>query len=603
MPKHGPLPRRGPVRKNLDSKDKVENTQKTLSRLGNYLKKDWLGLTNVFILVTIATLCNLLGPFLMGKAIDSVVLNKGVKKLALFSLLMVVIYLAGSFFTWLQRYVMIKISQTALKNLREDLFNKLQSLSLRFFDKFQHGELMSRVTNDIDNINVTLTESVTQFITSILSLTGTTVVMFMINYQLAIITLLTVPLILLITKLVSKYTRLGFQEQQKNLGKLNSLIEETVTGEKVIKIYCQEDRMIEKFKKDNQNLKESAIKAQIFARVMGPTMNLVNNLRFAVIATVGAWLVIKGEATVGVIAAFINYSRQFGRPLHQIASLYNSIQSALAGAERIFEIIDENPEITDSKDAKPLEDIKGKVIFKDVTFSYSPGEEILKNISFEANPGDTVALVGPTGAGKTTIINLLTRFYDIDSGQILIDGNDIKGIRTDSLRFNLGIVLQDTYLFSETVRENIRYGNLKATDEEVIEAAKLANADHFIKHLPHGYDTKLNQEGSNLSQGQKQLLSIARTILADPAILILDEATSSIDTRTEMLIQEAMDKLMEGRTSFIIAHRLSTIRTADQILVIKDGEIVERGNHSALLQKKGLYYKLNNSRFKDMDAS
>lgn len=603
MPKHDPLPRRGPGRRDFDSKDQVENTQQTLIRLWSYLKKDWLALSNVFILVTIATLCNLLGPYLMGRAIDSVVLNQGIKKLAQFSLLMVVIYLTGSFFTWLQKYVMVKISQTALKDLRADLFNKLQTLSLRFFDKFQHGELMSRITNDIDNINITLTESVTQFITSILSLIGTTIVMFMINYQLAIITLLIVPLILLITKLISKYTRIGFQEQQQNLGNLNSLIEETITGEKVIKIYCQEDRMIEKFRADNQNLKESAIKAQIFARIMGPIMNLVNNLRFAIIATAGAWLVIEGNTTVGVIAAFINYSREFGRPLQQIANLYNTIQSALAGAERIFEVIDEDPEITDSEDAKSLEEITGEVIFKDVTFSYTPEEKILKEINFEAKPGDTVALVGPTGAGKTTIINLLTRFYDINSGQILIDGNDIKTITTKSLRSNLGIVLQDTYLFSETVMENIRYGNLAASDEEVIKAAKLANADHFIKHLPRGYNTKLNQEGNNLSQGQRQLLSIARTILADPSILILDEATSSIDTRTELLIQEAMDKLMERRTSFIIAHRLSTIRNADQILVIKDGEIIERGNHQTLLQKRGLYYKLNNSRFKDMDAS
>jgi ATP-binding cassette subfamily B protein len=422
--------------------------------------------------------------------------------------------------------------------------------------------------------------------------------MLLLNWQLALISMLTFPLILVITKLIAKYTREKFREQQINLGNLNGMIEETLTAQRIVKVYCKEEETIKDFKKINERLREASVKAQIFSGFMGPSSNLINNLSFAIIAGIGGYMAVKGLVTVGLISAFLNYSKQFGRPINQIANLYNTIQSAIAGAERVFETMDEKPDFIDKKDAIDLKEVKGNVVFKNVDFAYNKGVKVLKNANFTAKQGETIALVGPTGAGKTTIINLLTRFYEINSGEILIDQVNIKDVKKDSLRSKLGIVLQDTYLFSESVRENIRYGRLNATDEEVEKAAKLANAHHFITLLPEGYNTKLSEEGSNLSQGQRQLLAIARAILADPSILILDEATSSVDTRTEVQIQKAMLNLMKDRTSFVIAHRLSTIKEADMILVINNGEIIEKGTHESLLDNKGFYYNLYNSQFR-----
>jgi ATP-binding cassette subfamily B multidrug efflux pump len=422
--------------------------------------------------------------------------------------------------------------------------------------------------------------------------------MFVINYRLAIVSLVTIPMMMFLSRWIAKRTRRGFREQQEVLGELNGIIEETITGQRVVKAYVRERAVIAEFDAANLKLRRASTRAELFAGFMGPMMNMVNNMGLAVVAGTGGWMALQGLATVGTIASFINYARQFSRPLNQIAQLYAQIQGAIAGAERVFEVLDEVPELTDAPDALPLDQVAGDVVFEDVCFGYKPDVPVLKQVDFHAEPGQTIALVGPTGAGKTTIINLLTRFYDIDSGQIGIDGKNICQLKKADLRRKLGIVLQDTFLFSDTVMENIRYGRLDATEEEVFAAAKLANADQFIHRLPQGYETELSERGSNLSQGQRQLLAIARAILADPGILVLDEATSSVDTRTEKSIQEAILRLMEGRTSFVIAHRLSTIRDADNILVINDGEIIERGSHPELLAQRGFYHNLYMSQFK-----
>jgi ATP-binding cassette subfamily B protein len=457
---------------------------------------------------------------------------------------------------------------------------------------------MSRLTNDVENINLVLNESVTQLISSVLSVVGVMIAMFLINARLASISLVVLPLMAVISRYVAKHTLRGFREQQQQLGKLNGFIEETITGQRVVKAYGREQAAIAKFDRTNGELRKASTHAQIFAGLLGPLSNMINNMGLAVVAGAGGWMAVMGLATVGTIASFVSYARQFTRPLNQIANLYNTIQSALAGAERVFEVIDEDSELVDDPNAQGLEGVLGKVRFDGVCFGYEKDVPVLKNVSLHAKRGDTIALVGPTGAGKTTIVNLLTRFYDIDSGNITLDGQDIRNIRKDDLRRALGIVLQDTFLFANSVMENIRYGRLDASDDEVIAAAKLANADQFIHRLPQGYQTHLSERGSNLSLGQRQLLAIARAILANPSILILDEATSSVDTRTEKNIQEALLRLMQGRTSFVIAHRLSTIREADAILVIKQGEIIERGTHQALLANKDFYHNLYVSQFK-----
>lgn len=424
---------------------------------------------------------------------------------------------------------------------------------------------------------------------------GMLIMMLAICWQLALVIILMMPLTILLTNIIGKYSRVAFKKNQLELGNLNTTIEEIISAQKVVKAYGQEEKSINQFSIVNNAYKKAAIKANILGIIMGPIMNMMNNLIYIVIVMAGGLLVIKGYTSTGIIVVFISYARQIAGPINQLAGLYNNIQSAIAGGERVFEILDEVPEIQDVDKSIETSHLDGDVVFNNVTFGYNRQAKVLKNINISARKGESIALVGPTGAGKTTIINLLTRFYDIDDGDILIDGQPIKMYKKANLRRNVGIVLQDIYLFSGTVMDNIRYGRLTATDEEVIKAAKLANAHHFIKRLPDGYNTYLSQEGNNFSQGQRQILAIARTILADPDILILDEATSSVDTRTEIHIQEALTKLMHNRTSFIIAHRLSTIKNADKILVIKDGRIIESGKHNKLLSQKGFYYKLYNT--------
>jgi ATP-binding cassette subfamily B multidrug efflux pump len=583
--------------------EKAKDPGGALRRLLSYLKPFKLQLGTVVALVVASTLLSLIGPYLIGVAIDQYIATSDVRGLLSISLVMLGTYLVGSLASMGGGWVMVTVAQRALRNLRKQLFEHLQALSLSFFDRRPAGDLMSRLTNDIDAINQALTLNVTRLITNLMTSVGILVIMFRLNVWLASGTLLVFPIMIGITAFVGKRTRSGFRNLQMNMGRLNSNMEETLSGERVVISFGQQEAALESFDRINYTVRDVAIQAMSYALLMPPLMGILSNTNIAVVAGLGGWLVLNGLATVGTIATFISYSRQFAQPLRQMADLYNSIQSALAGSERVFEIIDKEPELKDASDAVPLENIKGEVIFNHVDFRYVTGVPVLKDVSLHARPGQTIALVGPTGAGKTTIVNVLTRFYDIQSGTITIDGYDIRRVQKDTLRKHLGIVLQDVFLFSGTVMDNIRYGRLDARDEECIEAAKIANADDFIRRLPRGYMTSLSERGSNLSQGQRQLLSIARAIIADPSVLILDEATSSVDTRTEVKIQEALLRLMEGRTSFVIAHRLSTIRNADQVLVVDEGRIVERGTHVELLQQKGFYYSLYMSQFKGTDTN
>jgi ATP-binding cassette subfamily B protein len=579
--------------------ERAKDQRTTILRIWRYLRRQRLALISTDIMVVITTALNLLGPYLMGVAIDRYILPHDLSGLARIAAIMLASYALSSLLTWAQSYVMASAAQRTVSDLRSGLFYKLQTMELRFFDQRAHGDLMSRLTNDIENVNAVLSESIVQLVSGVLSLIAVAIAMIWLNPILAAITLVTIPsLMILLSRWIASHTSEGFRRQQAQLGDLNGLIEETVTGQRVVVAYSREQTALKQFSTSNIALRQAATHAQVYAGFVGPTMNFVSNIGLTVVAAVGGWLALQGLATVGNIATFINYSRQFGRPLNEIANLYNTIQSAVAGAERVFAILDETPRLQDAPDAKPLARIQGDVHFDDVSFSYQPETPILQHISFHAKPGQIIALVGPTGAGKTTIVNLLTRFYDIDSGQISLDGQDIRTLKMDDLRRQVGLVLQDTFLFAGTVMDNIRYGRLEATDEEVKAAATLANADPFIQRLPQGYETPLSERANNLSQGQRQLLAIARAILADPSILILDEATSSVDTRTEQHIQEAMLRLMQGRTSFVIAHRLSTIRNADQILVINHGEAIERGTHHELLAQRGFYYQLYTSQFR-----
>ena len=599
-PKEQPeFPMMGPGRHGPHFMGKVErprDARTTVLRLWGYLRRERTTLIAASFIVAATTGLNLLGPFLLGRAIDRYMLPHDLPGLGRISLLMLGVYALNSLLNWLQSYLMAGASQRTVRDLRADLFTRMQSLPLRFFDQRAHGDLMSRLTNDIENVSQVLTDSVSQIVSGALSMVGVATAMLWLNPHLAVVSLVATTLIsLLLNRWVAGRTREAFRQQQAKLGTLNGLIEETISGQRVVKAYGREPVVMEQFDAANADFRGSATRAQLFAGVVGPMMNGVNNLGLAVVVGIGGWMAVQGLATVGTIASFANYMRQFGQPLNSIANLYSSIQSAIAGAERVFEIIDQTPE-TDASQAEPFAPTRGDVELEDVSFGYEDGVPVLKRVSLHAWPGQTVALIGPTGAGKTTIVNLLTRFYDVDSGEIRIDGRDIREIRKEDLRRQLGIVLQDAFLFSGSVRENIRYGRPDATNDEVAAAARLANADQFIHRLPHGYDTLLSERASNLSQGQRQLLTIARAILANPGILILDEATSSVDTRTEQHIQEAMLRLMAGRTSFVIAHRLSTTRNADQILVLNHGEIIERGTHEELLEQGGFYYRLYTGR-------
>jgi len=555
-------------------------------------------LVGVFTLVMVSTLLDLLAPFLMGLAIDKFITAGDLAGLQRIIMLMLGAYIGA----WLTRagqsVMMARVSQRAMRTLRRDLFEHLQTLSLSFFDRHPHGELMSRLTNDLDAISRVLSQNVTELFSGLLTLAGIVVMMFAINFWLALGSMVVFPLMMGLVGFVGKRTRKGFREYQMRIGQLNGKLEEMFSGQRVIMAFGQEASTLADFDAANEIVRRVGIQAQTYSMMIPPLMGILSNANIAVLAGLGGWMALRGLATVGTIATFYNYSRKFAAPLRHLGNLYNQIQSALAGAERVFEVMDEQPELTDAPDAAALDDVAGEVVFDHVDFSYVPGVPVLRDVSLAAQSGQTVALVGPTGAGKTTIINVLTRFYDIQGGAICVDGHDIREVQKAGLRRQLGIVLQDTFLFSESVMENIRYGRLDATDEEIIAAAKLADADQFIRRLPQGYDTELSERGSNLSQGQRQLLAIARAVLADPGILILDEATSSVDTRTEARIQEALLRLMEGRTSFVIAHRLSTIRDADKILVINEGRIIERGTHDELLAQGGFYHNLYMSQFK-----
>jgi len=585
----------GPMRRTVE---KAKNPKQALARLLPYLKPFRGLLIGVILCVIASTLLGLAGPYLMGLAIDRFIDGKDARGLLNLSLLMLLTYFLHNLFTAIANWVMARVSQRALKNLRRDLFEHLQGLSIRFFDTHTAGELMSRLTNDIDAINQAVSQNVTSLIASALSLVGIVVAMFLLNHWLALATLLIVPIMVVFTNFVATYTRKGFRELQKQLGGMNSVMEEAISGQKVVKAFRRNQSVTHAFREHNQAVYTAAVSANVYAMMLMPLSNVLGNFFVIVLASLGGFLALQGLVSVGMIATFINYGKNFIHPLQQIANMFNAIQAALAGSERVFEIIDTPPEIQDAPDAQPLEQTQGHVRFEHIQFGYQPGVPVIKNMTLEAKAGQTIALVGPTGAGKTTIINLLTRFYEIQGGRITIDGLDLHAIQKSDLRRKLGLVLQDTFLFADTVMENIRYGRLEATDTEVIHAAELADADHFIRQLPEGYHTVLAERASNLSQGQRQLLAIARAILADPAILILDEATSSVDTRTEARIQKSLLRLMQGRTSFVIAHRLSTIRDADNVVVINHGEVVEQGTHQELLDRRGFYHNLYLSQFK-----
>jgi len=578
--------------------EKARDPRNALARLLPYLSPFKLILSVVLAMVLFYTLLGLVGPYLMGRAIDGFIATKDAAGLVNIALWMLAVYLLNNLFQAISAWLMSAVSQRALKQLRKDLFDHLQRLPIRFFDGHSAGELMSRLTNDIDAINQAVSQNVTALLASVLSLVGILVAMFVLDKWLALASVLVVPIMFWFTEFVARYTRRGFRELQKQLGQMNGVMEEAISGQKVVRAFRRSDSAIETFRRSNQEVFRAGISANSYALLLMPLTNVLGNFFVIVLSGLGGWLALQGLVSIGIIATFINYGQNFIQPLRQLANMYNSIQAALAGAERVFEIIDSPSEVDDAPAAQPSTVLHGHVQFDHVSFGYRSETPIIKDMSLEAKAGEAFAMVGPTGAGKTTIINLLTRFYEVNDGSIAIDGIDIRDLRKDDLRRQLGLVLQDTFLFSGSVLDNIRYGRLDASDEECIAAAKMADADHFIHQLPHGYQTYLSERASNLSQGQRQLLSIARAILADPAILILDEATSSVDTRTEARIQKSLLRLMKGRTSFVIAHRLSTIRDADRVLVINDGGIVEQGTHQQLLDARGFYHHLYISQFK-----
>jgi ATP-binding cassette subfamily B multidrug efflux pump len=585
-----------------DRAAEARNPLKGLKRLLGYLKPFRLQLIIVSVLVILSTVLETLGPFLIGRTVDVALTPKNWNQLVTMVLILLGNYVLSWLLSVIYGRIMANTTQNVMRDMRQSLFDHMQKLSVSYYDKQNAGDLLSRLTNDMNAINSLLSQNLIAFIRSITSVLGVLIMMVLLSPWLTLASLTVIPLTFIATAMIMKRSGPAFKTLQKSLGTLNGQMEEDISGQRVVIAYGQQGRSLEDFEVYNQAARDAGIKANILAGLMPPITGVLNNLDVIVVVGIGAGMLIRGVGgiTVGLITSFSQYTRQFGRPVVQIANLFNTMMAALAGAERIFQVLDEVPTIVDNNDAIPLEDVKGEVRFEDVYFGYNEDLPVLKDVSLTAQPGKTIALVGPTGAGKTTIINLLTRFYDVDSGRIQIDDQDIRDIQQDSLRRKLGIVLQDTFLFAESVMENIRYGRLDATDEEVKAAARLANADGFIQRLPESYSTELSERGTNLSEGQRQLLAIARAILADPSILILDEATSSVDTRTEVEIQAALLKLMEGRTSFVIAHRLSTIRNADQILVINDGEVIERGTHETLLGNKGFYYNLYTSQFKGL---
>ncbi|GAB3069282.1 ABC transporter ATP-binding protein [Virgibacillus ainsalahensis] len=576
----------------VDNKKKAKNMGATLRRVWNYLAREKGRLSLVILMVAASAALSLVGPFMVGMAVDDYIVTREAGGLGMLLIGLVFVYLCHSLSIFLQNFWMVGVAQNTVYHLRKDLFHQFHHLPISYFDKRQHGELMSRLTNDIDNVNNTLNQSVIQIFSSVLTLIGTLAVMLYLSPILTVVTMSIVPVMYIAMKWITTRTGPLYKLQQRHLGEVNGYVEEIVSGQHVVKTYSQEEKVIAQFEERNNELKQTGFWALMISGLIPKVMNMLNFLSFGMIALVGGILAINTElVTVGIIVIFTEYARQFTRPLNELSNQFNQLLSAIAGAERVFHVIDEEQEETDEQHAQEISATNGRFRFENVSFAYED-TPILKNISFEANPNETVAFVGHTGAGKTTIINLISRFYNYDSGKITLDGTDLKDIKRSSLRQHMAFVLQDSFLFHATIRENIRYGKLDASDEAVIRAAKDANAHDFIEQLPGGYDTMLDQDGSGISQGQKQLLTIARALLAEPTILVLDEATSNIDTITELKIQEALKRLMQGRTSFVIAHRLNTIQEADTIIMLEHGEILEKGSHDELIKAQGSYYQL-----------
>lgn len=600
------MPPMGPPNRNRNQKkQKPKNTKATAKRLFSYLEQEKHKIAAAFVCVLVSSASTLCGSYLLRPIINGLIDSTKTSQQKITSLmaglaLMAVVYVLGVGATYLQGRIMISVSQGTLKRIREHLFRKVQKLPVRYFDTNPTGDIMSRFTNDVDIIGEMLNSTLVQIFSGTITLIGTLALMLYTNWVLAVVTIVVSPIIAKIGTAIAGKSRKYFMKQQTDLGKVNGYIEETVTGQKVVKVFNYEKNVVNEFSELNQSLRNSQVKAQFISGIMGPCMNAMSQVNYTLTACVGSIIAFASRwgggvpfsaLDIGGLTVFVNYSRQFSRPINELAQQVTNIMSALAGAERVFNVMDETEEIDDGKKLV-LDKVHGDVLVEGVTFGYNPDKTILKDVSVFAHPGQKIALVGSTGAGKTTITNLITRFYNINKGKITIDGVDIKDISLECLRENIAMVLQDTHLFTGTILENIRYGRLSATDEEVRQAAKTSCADMFIKNMPEGYDTMLKGDGSNLSQGQRQLLNIARAALSKAPILVLDEATSSVDTRTEKHINEGMDALMEDRTTFVIAHRLSTIRNADAIMVLENGEIIERGTHEELLEKKGRYFEL-----------
>ena len=589
--------------------EKPKDFKGTFSKLLNHLRPYKLKLIIVMIFAVGSTVFSIVGPKILGKATTKIfeglvskisgVEGGGIDFQYILDIILLLIglYLISALFSFMQGLIVTGVAQKVSYNLRKEISEKVNKLPLKYFDGVSHGDVLSRVTNDVDTVSQSLNQSMSQIITSATTLVGVLIMMLSISWQMTIAAVLILPISMILVMTVVKKSQKYFRAQQKSLGQVNGHIEEVYGGHNIMKAFNAEDEVIEEFSKINGELYNSAWKAQFLSGMMMPIMTFIGNIGYVAVSILGGWYAIRKTIEVGDILSFIQYIRSFTQPIAQVAQISNVLQSTVAAAERVFEFLGEDEEIKESEVPVKLEEVEGSVTFENVKFGYNEDKIIINNFSADIKPGQKVAIVGPTGAGKTTIVKLLMRFYDLNEGRILIDGYDINDFTREDLRDNFGMVLQDTWLFSGSIMDNIRYGRLDATDEEVIKASKSAYAHRFIQTLPDGYNMVINEEANNISQGQKQLLTIARAILSDPKILILDEATSSVDTRTEVLIQKAMENLMKGRTSFIIAHRLSTIRDADLILVMKDGDIVEQGNHEELLQKNGFYAELYNSQF------
>ena len=579
------------------SGEKAKDAAGTYRKLLAFYVKEARSLFLVFLLMLLDSALVISGPYFVGKAINAMEGRVQLSAVSHFVLILLTIYIADTFLTISQGMMMNRVSQRIVQDLRRALFDKFQSLPLSYHDRHTHGELMSRMTNDVDNISQTIAQSTVQLVSALVTLVGSVVLMLVLNVYLTITTMIAVPLVYVLTRFIAGRSRRFFREQQASLGELNGMTEESIAGQKMIKAFNMEEKISDDFIRKNEKLRETSVRAQIWSGTLMPFMNIITNLIYALVASVGGILAIRAVIPIGTIASFITYSRHFTFPLNNIAGMFNNLQSALAGAERVFEVMAEPDEPGDRQGAIEMGTPKGDVCFSGVSFSYLPEKKVLERVSFSVKPGQRIALVGPTGAGKTTIIQLLARFYDVTEGAIFLDGVDIRDYRRDSLRRAFSVVLQDTCLFTGTIADNIRYARPEAGDEEVEEAAKAANAHAFIMRLRNGYQTQVSGESDSLSQGQRQLLAISRAVLSGAPILILDEATSNVDTHTELSIQEAIRKLSHGCTSFVIAHRLSTIRDADMIFVVMDGKIVERGTHGELLACRGEYAKMHNSQY------